>query len=520
MSNIDIVKENIQFQKLIKDDKATIILQNEYLIPDTQPDVQEIMIVDPKPTITGKKIMNDKIIIEGNVEYTIIYTPREDKEILNSVRYSEKFTSYSEISNEDSDISFEANCMVEHIEANIMNERKIQIDGVMNVTYEVYKDRSFEFIKDIENSNDVQVLKTQDTLNRLVSKKEFEVLSKSVIRVGMDKPQIAKILNVSLIPHKKEIKIGEDKIYFNCYCKVKILYLGSESKEVISLEDDVFLSKEEEMIGVNSEMTPYATYEINNNEIGLEDDDLGETRIINTEFLIGILIKVFSREKVWVLKDAYSTDYRINVNRKDHEIELLKGLKNTETIVKDNIYIKEGDTMPEKIVMVLGNVIITDRTITDGRVLLEGVIKADVLYKASSEDKFFGSIKGDIPFTTSIEMDSVSQDMNISINAAVENIEAAIEVNTIAVKATISLVIKAGVEEVKDFIEDIIESEDEVNTKKASVTIYVVNKGDTLWELAKKFNTTTSDIVKLNSIEDENTIRPGQKIIIPGRAIF
>lgn len=41
---------------------------------------------------------------------------------------------------------------------------------------------------------------------------------------------------------------------------------------------------------------------------------------------------------------------------------------------------------------------------------------------------------------------------------------------------------------------------------------YVVQKGDTLTKIAAKFNTTVDNLVKLNNIEDKNSIRTGQNI--------
>ena len=43
---------------------------------------------------------------------------------------------------------------------------------------------------------------------------------------------------------------------------------------------------------------------------------------------------------------------------------------------------------------------------------------------------------------------------------------------------------------------------------------YVVQPGDILWCLAKKFNTTVDDIVELNDIENLDLIYPGQKLLI------
>ena len=46
------------------------------------------------------------------------------------------------------------------------------------------------------------------------------------------------------------------------------------------------------------------------------------------------------------------------------------------------------------------------------------------------------------------------------------------------------------------------------------------DKGDTLWNLAKKYNTTIEELVKINDIENPDVIIVGQKLIIPGRAVF
>ena len=48
-----------------------------------------------------------------------------------------------------------------------------------------------------------------------------------------------------------------------------------------------------------------------------------------------------------------------------------------------------------------------------------------------------------------------------------------------------------------------------------SLIMYIVQAGDTLWKIAKRFRSTIEDIATLNGIEDENRINVGQKIYIP-----
>ena len=45
---------------------------------------------------------------------------------------------------------------------------------------------------------------------------------------------------------------------------------------------------------------------------------------------------------------------------------------------------------------------------------------------------------------------------------------------------------------------------------------YTVKAGDTLSAIAKRFNTTVNELVKLNNISNPNLIRVGQKIKLPG----
>ena len=47
----------------------------------------------------------------------------------------------------------------------------------------------------------------------------------------------------------------------------------------------------------------------------------------------------------------------------------------------------------------------------------------------------------------------------------------------------------------------------------------MVQPGDTLWKIAKKYCTTIDEIVRVNNIENPDLIYPNEKLIIPGRAL-
>ncbi|GEA33135.1 peptidase M23 [Clostridium beijerinckii] len=520
MADIDIVKENVQFEQLLRENNTNSVLKDEYLIPDTHPDVQEILTVEARPMVTNKEIIGDKVVIEGKVEYTVIYLAKEEGLAVNSVNYNQNFTNNIDLNQGENRVICEAECNIEHIEANIMNERKISIQGIVTVDWELYKSNEFEFVKDIEGNDQVEVLKKTETINKINATEDVELVGKSMIRVGMDKPQISKILKCSLLLHKKEIKITEDKVYLGCYCKLNILYKGEDSKEIIPLEDDIYLSKEEEINGITSDMIPTVSYEISNNDLMLEEDDLGEIRIINDELVVRANVKIFSKENIDTIKDAYSTNCLLSLKKDEHEVGILHGMNNSEAIVKYNIQLKDNDLRPEHIISANGAIILTDKQVVKDRVIVEGIIKASILYKTTDEEKYLSSVKAEIPFSAAIDIAGADENMKSIIKNNLENIEAAIEGNNIAIKATVILSGRVLYEMNKEFVSDVVEEEGDIPEKKASITIYVISKGDTFWNLAKKYNTTVDDLIKINKIEDPEHIEEGQKLIIPGRAIF
>ncbi|MCK8817040.1 L,D-transpeptidase family protein [Natroniella sulfidigena] len=55
----------------------------------------------------------------------------------------------------------------------------------------------------------------------------------------------------------------------------------------------------------------------------------------------------------------------------------------------------------------------------------------------------------------------------------------------------------------------------QTNSPDNNSNYYTVQPGDTLYQIAKKFNTTVQELVRLNNLTDQNLIYPGQRIKIP-----
>lgn len=522
MSQIDVIKESIQNEQLIRENSSNNVLKGEYLIKDSHPDVYQVLGIEAKATITNKETLADKIMIEGQINYSVMYLSEDESKVtsINSVCLSEKFADYLDLNNEEHKVICEVECIIEHIQASIMNERKIAIDGIRTTRWQLYKVEEFEFVKEIEGRDDIQVKRKSEEINQIKCEKNMELMGKSMIKVTMDKPEISDILKSSLNLHKKEVKLGDGKIYFGCYCKIEVLCKGKDENDIFLLQDDIYLSKEEEAIGVSGDMLTSSQIDIVNYDSIVTTDDLGENRVINVEFMIKGSIKVLSKEVIDVIKDAYSPTQSIELTKKSYEIGLIHGVVPTEIIVKDNLYPKDENDKIACIVCATGCPIITDKSIEEDKVKIEGIIKASILYKTTEEDCKIDMCNGEIPFTSVVDLKGIKANMISLCKVHLENLDATVEANTIGIRATLSVLVKVCYKVNKEWIVDITESEEEKECKKSSVTIYVVNVGDTLWDLAKKYNTTMDSLMQINELEGPESLVKGKKIIIPGKCKF
>lgn len=336
----------------------------------------------------------------------------------------------------------------------------------------------------------------------------------------MDKPQIGVVLKCDINTHKSDIRLSEGRISVDTEALISILYRGKDTKEVVYLEDNVLLNKEFEVDGINSLMENYTEFLVDAMEFNIKEDDLGENRIIDVEALIKSNTKVMYKDELDMIEDAYSPNMIMKMDKTEYELNVMHGQATSQSIVKGDIELRDAYPKVSKIIMCCGKVMITDKKLVEDKVLTDGVLNVNVLYKTFDENNCIYSINEEIPFSLFIDMPGSKIDMQCIVKGKLDSIEADIEIDSIAVKSVISVYSRVNYVTHKDFLVDIVPVDGEIPRKKSSIIIYVVQQGDTLWKVAKKYGTTIEGIVKVNNIENQDIIKAGDKLIVPGRALI
>ncbi|MGL5067419.1 MAG: DUF3794 and LysM peptidoglycan-binding domain-containing protein [Sarcina sp.] len=520
MANLDLIKENIELQIQVGRNTNGEPINEEYLISDTLPDVSDILSVDVDKKITKTEVVDGRVLVEADIKYSVIYlSDEEDGRGVNNVVYKSKLSNFIDILGAEQGMFCNVECELEHINVSLINERKISVEGYCTSKVEVYKNEEFEFVQSVENRADIQTIKKIETVDKSLYLATRNITAGLELKVSMDKSQIEKVIKFDYLLHKKDVKLYDDRVIYSCYAKVNLIYKGEDSRDLYILEDDVFISEEEDVVGVTSDLNCDFDYSIVNADYAVAQDDLGEDRIINLSFDVKSNVRISKSEEVEVIEDAYSPEKELSLIKEKSIFSIRLGEGCTEAIAKDNIKVDNDE--PISVISSKGEITNITNEVANGSINIDGTLKVNCLYKSTNEEKAYGSKEIDLPFTANVEIDGLTEEMDVTVKGTLETLNVAIEAGTIAVKGIISFIAKANYKEEKEYINTIEENEDsEVPEKKASVTIYVVESGDTLWKLAKKYNTTMEAIANANAMELEDILEIGTKLIIPGRALI
>lgn len=187
-------------------------------------------------------------------------------------------------------------------------------------------------------------------------------------------------------------------------------------------------------------------------------------------------------------------------------------------LIKDVCNIREKQVIQEirneKIYDVDIKPIIVKQNILNDRIIFEGELNVNFIY-SNSQTSGIETKNIVIPFNHNMNCEGINQNSKLDVKMEIgtkdiiimpdESIELKIDLNLlidIFKSVEINIINDMKVEENKD-------------NEVYSIIIYFVKPGDTLWKIAKKFRSTVENIARINEIEDENKIYPGQQLFIP-----
>ena len=503
---IDTVKENLSINKMVSSKKEIIFVEGDMIVPDSKPDILNTICTSGCVNIYNKEILDDKIKISGSINTYIMYLSENSEDKVRGINTNLDFSENINMTNCKEGMNSLTNVKLKSMECKVINGRKIGIKATLEIDIKIYNNEEIEIINDIKDKEEIQMLKENIRVNSLVGMGENKIYAKDTIAID-NIDNLAEILKIDICIVDKDIKISYNKVLTKAECEIKIMYLTEDNRiNIVNAKIPVvgFI----DIPNVSEENTCNVHYEIRNMII---KPNQAEEHSVYVEIEVGVSCIVYEEKQINIIQDIYSPCENLEYNKK--QIVTMKSMKNyqitnqiREKVQLDNMENKtllDVDIVPE----------VTKENRLKNKILYEGELELKLILANNELDIDTRSVK--LPFNYIIENLENGEEINIDNEIEIKNKDFIIQDGG-NITSNIDMMINSNSYENANLnVIDDLESNGEREDQDYNIVMYIVKKGDTLWQIAKKFGTTINDIARVNGIEDVNLIMPGQKLYIP-----
>ncbi|WHH57364.1 SPOCS domain-containing protein [Petroclostridium sp. X23] len=518
---LELTKELININQVVAEDFTQTLVEGDIIVPDVKPDISRILQVDGTTVINGREVQSDRVVINGTVNFKILYVPDGTDEVIKSINANTNFVHQLDVKSAVQGMKAQVESDIEHIEFTTVNSRKVNVKAVVSIDCKVVNAVSLNMVTDIEGEEDIQVKKKNVKAYNIVAESTDQFVVSEDMEIPAGKPSIKDLLKVDTKITGKDVKVINGKVVVKGEMNVCTLYIGDmDDNSIQFMEHEIPFTEIFDMDEVKEGMRCDLDYEIKDFYHTIKEDSDGEARVLSVEAVLDATTRASEEVSVNVVADSYSPDVDIDIEKNIYDIDEIVNDSKTQTTIKQLIDLPAEIPDIIQVYNVITKPYISDTTVESDRIIVDGVVDAYILYLANSEENPVYSFKQELPFKHNIDVKGVTADMACDVKVDIDHcsysMNAASEVEIRCVAAIDCKVVKTSKVELISKAE--VSPASVKSTKpRPSIVIYFAQQGDTLWEIAKNYRTTVEEIATINKLENIEQIAAGQQLIIPKR---
>ncbi len=514
---MNLLKKNVHMNRLKSHIVSQITLDDDFNVPDVNADIDKLVTKEGHITIESTKVQDGRVLVNGKMSFKLLYSCQDSPGKIHSMNGTINFseTIIGDTISESDSVNIKWD--IDDLNVGVINTRKVSIKAIVTLTL------TGEDMYDIEAANDIEDDDDIKCKNKSIDLTQIAVCKKDIYRIKEDldlpagKPNIANVLWDNVYLKSVSSKLLDEKIALNGELVLFLLYEDDEEDSPIRwIESTIPFNGNLEVPGCSEDMISDIEISINNSNISAKADYDGETRVIECDTVLELNMKIYREEPVTFVNDAYSPNGNLlpTYQQINYNSILIKNLSKCK--VADKLKLDSSKGQVFQILSSSGVAKIDDITITENGLSVDGVVHVKLLY-ISSDDKMPLSIADEIiPYTHNVEAPGIEADSLPFIRPALEQLSTVMtgsnEIEVKAIVALDSLVLNNKTDNI------IVDMELEPYDAKTiqdmpGIIAYPVKNDDTLWDIAKKFRTTTEAIMSINDLKSES-LKPNDMLIV------
>ncbi len=478
----------------------------EMIVPDAFPDIQRIVDTDGVIILRSKEAETGKAIVGGIINATVLYVPEGENEVVR-LELKMPFTSTYESGSIDSGTRLTACVSLCSIDCRLMNPRKILVRADVLTRISGYGSDRIELCSAENDEREIEMLRQTDTIKIISDVREKTFVITDEFALPASRPMAKEILKSKCKITADDMKTVGSKLIIKGTAYVSVIYSSKSDGELTASDFSTVYSQ---IIEIDPAESPEFAVSIMTTGafFDLADGPNGTT-LINMELHAVAQVVVIENKAIEYITDAYSILHELTESSETHSIDTVANMMMRETVRTT----AETPVQVKSVVSAGAWVGKTSKSSDDSGCRFETPVTISVIYK--SDD---GRLLSAVARANAVSpWEDACENVAYITSASCCDISALPSTGGMDIKVNLDLMITATKPQHIKTITGISYDETKIRDVSAlpSLTVKRVDMNETLWELAKRYNSTQSLIMDANALEGEP--EAGRLVLIPKR---
>jgi len=514
----ELLKSEVYLDQIKGNEEVQIMLEGDIIVPDSKPDMALLLQTEEKVVIDRAEAGQDRVNYIGRLNISVLYVAKAADKSVHAISLGRQLDDFINMDGVTKDMWVRVKAQIVNIDYRVVNDRKVNYRAVVSISAAAEESHAHEMVVHIGDVPENQLLKANLSVNRTVEHKVDRFAVKDQILLPSSKPGLREILQATVGITNQEVKIVSGRVNLSGELLVTTLYRGDNDDSLIEfLESEIPFNGPIDVPGASEEMFADANLQVIDHHIVIRPDEDGEDRVMEVEVSVGVEMKVYSTETMPILEDAYLINQELNFVKTAVKLPRLVCLNRNQVPIKEVVTLASSVPDMLQVFRVKGQAHLDDVKIIDDKVIVEGAINTDILYVAESDSTPLASFRTVIPYRQVIEAKGATPNMRVDVDISIDHAA----FNMLSPRETeVRFLLTFNTQVNEDWSTNIISDiefadlDPEALNAMASMTVYIVQPGDSLWKIAKKYNAPLDELLAVNDMDANSKLVAGQKLLI------
>ncbi len=514
---MEIKKTNVHIEQMKECISSQFVLEQDINLSEIRPDIAAICMRRAQLVVEEIRPYTDVVQVKGNLEYSILYQTEGDGCRLERLEGSLPFEETIHMQGVTAGDSVKADSLVEDFSVSLINSRKLSVQSVITMNVCTKELGSVEFPTDVQGLDGYEYHQVSGDVTQLVLSKNDLFRIKQEKKLSGEFPNMQNILWQSARIQELDTRPMADKLMLQGELALFVLYeCEGEQHEIRFYENTIPFNGNLECAGMDSDMTVDVRRKMSNFQLSIKPDEDGENRVLQMDVCLQLEIRAYKEMQIRYISDLYSVKKQVTLEKEERSVPRLLAKVTGKHKVVEQI---DSGIIPGTILQILhgeGDVHVDHVESVEQGASVTGDIAVQILCVTGDDLQPYEVVEKVIPYSYILECGDIAGMPVPEVTAELEKLEVTLsDDGQILIKAIISFYMIAFGREEVNLIKSVTESEIDRESLMAlpGMAIYVAGKGDTLWDIGKKYYISVDTLQQINELESRE-LTEGQKLLV------